>query len=477
LALPHFERAVEYAPQVPSNHFGLGYSLSENRAFERADEVYRAGFRIGTGTGLDHAQHARVLMHLGRTEDARRAFADAVRIAPELGAYQREFPPIRVDRTTTETLRASWEQELAHDPPEHGAWDGYAEFCLFLGREDDYRAACERLIERFGSSSDPHVLERVARACLLAPPSPSLLERAGELTQRVLQTDPGSYAAWALPYFQLAHAFVEYRRGRFEAALQLLRGSAGQVLPPTPLLLRAMAHARGDSSAAARLALIDGLLVYDWSAERALTREDWLAHILRREAEPLVLPRLASFRSGAGPSFDAQERALLSGFESAALVGAARFEQRWAALARHCAAVFEAFPDLACEFVHSHRHEAARAAVMAAAGKGGDAAELGAAERAQLRAWARAWLGRNLAEWSALELEEAVGARETVRYRLEHWRADAELAPLREAEALAVLEPAERAACEHLWRELDALLARVSASREAARADVHDAPR
>ena len=44
--------------------------------------------------------------------------------------------------------RVAWEKALDEDPPEHEVWYGYAELCLFLGREEDYLArpaglACE----------------------------------------------------------------------------------------------------------------------------------------------------------------------------------------------------------------------------------------------------------------------------------------------------------------------------------------------
>ena len=32
----------------------------------------------------------------------------------------------------------AWETALDDDPSEHDAWYGYAEFRLFLGREEDY---------------------------------------------------------------------------------------------------------------------------------------------------------------------------------------------------------------------------------------------------------------------------------------------------------------------------------------------------
>ena len=41
---------------------------------------------------------------------------------------------------------------LAAKPPEHDDWFGYAELCLFLGDEDDYRRGRRELLEQFGDS-------------------------------------------------------------------------------------------------------------------------------------------------------------------------------------------------------------------------------------------------------------------------------------------------------------------------------------
>ena len=51
-------------------------------------------------------------------------------------------------------------------------------------------------------------------------------------------------------------------------------------------------------------------------------------------------------------------------------------------------------------------------------------------------------------------------ARPLVQQTLQHWQADPDLAGVRDADALAKLPEAERAAWRSLWAEVDALLAR-----------------
>ena len=71
-------------------------------------------------------------------------------------------------------------------PPEHDDWFGYAELCLFLGDEAEYRRARDDLLAQFGSATDPTVAERTGRACLLLPAAEDELRQAVALTERAV---------------------------------------------------------------------------------------------------------------------------------------------------------------------------------------------------------------------------------------------------------------------------------------------------
>ncbi len=82
--------------------------------------------------------------------------------------------------------KAAWRKALDAGPPEHDAWFGYAELCLFLGDENEYRRARRTLLVRFGRSTDPAVAERTARACLLLPGTKDETEDAAALANRAV---------------------------------------------------------------------------------------------------------------------------------------------------------------------------------------------------------------------------------------------------------------------------------------------------
>ena len=83
----------------------------------------------------------------------------------------------------------AWETALDDDPSEHDAWYGYAEFCLFLGREEDYLRARRALFAKFGTTNNPLVAERTSRTCLLRSVPGEELRRAVALAESLRAID------------------------------------------------------------------------------------------------------------------------------------------------------------------------------------------------------------------------------------------------------------------------------------------------
>jgi hypothetical protein len=91
----------------------------------------------------------------------------------------------------------------------------------------------------------------------------------------------------------------------------------------------------------------------NWSAAHADSRDFWIRHILRREAEALILPNLPAFLEGKYQPQDNDERR--------ALLGVCQFQGLHAAAARLYADTFAASPPLADDLGAGHRYKAARA--------------------------------------------------------------------------------------------------------------------
>ena len=131
----------------------------------------------------------------------------------------------------------------------------------------------------------------MGRACLLLPASGERLNGATLLIDRALAD---KQPEWLRPYFMVAKGLAEYRHGRFESAISIMDGPASTALQPTPRLVAAMAlHRLGRKDEGLR-AYAEAIRTGDWEKAHANDREKWIYHILRREAEAMMLPDLQS---------------------------------------------------------------------------------------------------------------------------------------------------------------------------------------
>ena len=73
--------------------------------------------------------------------------------------------------------------------------------------------------------------------------------------------------------------------------MSLMRGEASVVSGPAPRLVLAMALHRSGREAEARETLAAAVLSHDWSPDQVRDQDGWIVHILRREAERLILPK------------------------------------------------------------------------------------------------------------------------------------------------------------------------------------------
>ena len=274
------------------------------------------------------------------------------------------------------------------------------------------------------------------------------MQRAAALIDRAL-ADKSSYMSWATPYFLFAEGLAEYRRDRHRRAIAILEVS--RVLGPAPRIVLAMARYRSGEREEARRTLASAVIDYDWRAASADDREAWIFHVLRREAEAMLFPNLPAFLEGTYQPADQCERL--------AFLAACEFNNLTYASARLYADAFAAEPSLANEPEGARRYYAACMAASAGCGRGKDASNLDDAERARLRDQARQWLRADVVALSK-RLDSNPAANTWVQEKLVRWRADADLAGLREPDSLARLPVAESRACRELWNEIDVQLER-----------------
>jgi len=309
-----------------------------------------------------------------------------------------------------------------------------------------------------------------------------VLHLATALAERAAAADR-SVHTWAYPYFLFAQGLADFRQGRFEKTIAVMRGEVSKVMGPMPRLVVAMALYQSGKVSEARLTLASAVLAYDWRPNQARDHYGWAAdqmcHLFRREAEVMILPNVPAFLQGTYQPQDNDERI--------ALVGICQFQGRGCAAARLFADAFATDPALeealvsTCragaslgdrqlvgrteELATECRYPAARCAALAGCGLGMDGTDIGEAERSRWRKQARDWLRADLLMWETTLQEGSPAARELIRTLLTYWQSESDLAGLREPGALERFSAEERQECVSLWRDVTALLGRSKATK------------
>jgi len=288
-----YRKSIKLDPKNVGAHLDLAGALAARGKRDEAIAEYRKGTELDQTNDFAHYKLGAALKESGDLDGGLAEFRRAWTLNPSnwgarAGLFQ--IYDRRGQLKEIQELRATWQKLLEHNPPERDAWLGYAELCLFLGREEEYRRHRADLLARFGDTADPVIAECVSRACLLLPASGDELKRAAALIDRAVAAGPEhrSYG-----FFLAAKGLAEYRLGRFDSAIgSLQQAHARRSTMPVTHLVLAMARQRSGQTRQAREILAAALQSYIWGETTVLERDKWIAHVLRREAVALIVPEL-----------------------------------------------------------------------------------------------------------------------------------------------------------------------------------------
>ncbi len=170
------------------------------------------------------------------------------------------------------------------------------------------------------------------------------------------------------------------------------------------------------------------------SVERQIALAARLAGVLRGEDKP----------SGAG--------------ETLAFARLCSGRNLYVAAARFFADAFAADPKLALDRDAQDRYAAACCAALAGCGKCKDNPPPDEAARTRLRRQAFDWLSAELEAWDRHVAAEGSRVRQAFQFYVEQYRTDADLAGVRDPEALAKLPEEEHKAWRAFWAQVDSVL-------------------
>jgi tetratricopeptide (TPR) repeat protein len=438
-----YRELVRRQPQ-PWLHRKLAGTLLSQGKLDEAIPILREAIRSDPANAWAHNNLRRVLLARGKLEEA---FAECVISGSE--EDRAKLMPAFVQQGRLEEARAIWQKILETNPPGHNAWYGYAELCLYLGREDEYRRARTALLARFGNTKDVQIAERTGRTCLLLPASEDEWRQANALADLALAAGPRFDL---YPYFQLVKGLAEYRHDRPEQAIPWLSASAEGVPLLASHLILALAQYRSQRPMEARQTLASALASYNWDEAAVVDVAGWINHVLRREAEESIVPNLAAFLKGQFQPNDNRQRL--------ALIEPCRFRKHYRAAVRLYADAFAADANLAGALKPTHRYNAACCAALAGAGKDAEDSALDAKERDRCLKLALDWLRADLDAFAKLLAGGKPEERTFVRRRLQAWMQSNDLATVRDKNALAKLPAEMRDAYNKLWTEFENLWSR-----------------
>ncbi|HVI85973.1 MAG TPA: protein kinase, partial [bacterium] len=185
-----------------------------------------------------------------------------------------------------------YSRSVADDPTNHLAYDCLATLLVWTGDLEGYQRLRQRILRRFGATTDPTVAEAMTRACLLVPPAPADLPAIVKIASAnpARETASGSDLSSTL-----VAGLQEYRLGHFAAAAQLLQPVAAQESDAAhavqAAMVLAMAQQQLQRTNDARASLARGLKLAGDNGPNPGS-PDWnerlTAQILMREAKSTV---------------------------------------------------------------------------------------------------------------------------------------------------------------------------------------------
>jgi len=474
-AIAAYREALRIKPDYPGAHNNLGLVLKEQGKLDEAIAEFRTALRFKPDDHVAHINLGSALLTQGKPDEAIAEVREAVRLKPDDSFAHGNLGVALYEQGKLDEAIAEVREALRLNPDYHGAHINLGSVLYKQGKLDaaivEFRAALRiKLDEPMAHYNLGNALREQRRlaeaiaayreALRLKPDYPEVhnplgaaLSDQGKLADAIAEF----HAALRIkPDDPVAH----YRLGLTLEKLGKLDDAIAE--SRTALRLKpdyAEAHCNLGHTFRQQGHFDEALAEFERGHELGSKDPNrrYPSAVWVRETERMVeLDRkLPAILAGKARPLDA--------LETLGFAQICYFKKFHGASARLWAEAFQAEPKLAEDMQAQNSYNAACAAALAGSGQGKDNPPLDDATKARWRKQAVDWLKADLAAWSKLLDSAPPEARQSISQTLEHWKADTDLAGLRDAAPLAKLPEDEQKVCRAIWAEVDALLAKARA--------------
>jgi eukaryotic-like serine/threonine-protein kinase len=439
-AVAEFREAIRLKPNFAEAHTSLGNALYAQRKLDEAIALHREAIRLKPDLAVAHSNVGLVLKDQGKLDEAIEEWREAIRLKSDDAEPRFKIGRVLYAQGKLDEAIAEFREAIRLQPDFVEAHTNLGVALKAQGKLDQAVAAYREAIRL--KPNDALAQNNLGNA----------LQAQGKLDDAVVEFREAIRLKpnLAEAYYGLGNALKD--QGKLDDAVVEFR-EAIRVKPDFATAycyLGQILRSQGD--------YVGSLAMFRMGHELGSKQPDWrypsAQWVASAEQFASLAARLPALLKGEERPNDVSERLVL--------VQMCYDTKRFASAARLWTEALEVDPKLGDDRQIQHRYNAACAASMAAAGQGKDDPPPDDAAKAKLRGQALDWLKAELETWMRLLESSRPQARPFIVQTLQHWKADADLAGIRDPERLAKLPESERQRLRAFWAEVDALLAKAN---------------
>jgi tetratricopeptide (TPR) repeat protein len=508
-AIAEFREASRLRPDDAKTHTHLGNALQTERNLADAIAAYREAIRLKPDYALAHYHLGSALVDQGKLADAIAAYGEAIRLNPDLAHAHSKLGIALFDLEKMSEAIAAYREAIRLKPDYAEAHGNLGLALIKQGKRVEAIAAYREAIRLKPDDAKTHNwlgialfdLEKLSEAIAafreairLKPDFAdahtnfgNVLQKQGKLSEAIaayheairLKPDDalahynlgislnsqGKAVEAIAAYHEAIRLKPDYALAHYNLGIDLkAQGKVTEAMAEYRETIRlkpdfAEAHCNLGHLLSHQGQFREALAEYRRGHELGSKRAGWPYPSAQwvRQAERMVAlePRLPAVIRGDDKPKDATE-----GIE---LADVAYKTKQFGPSARLYAESFQADPKLAEDMKVGNRYNAACAAALAGAGHGNTKPPLDEKEKTRWRKQALDWLRADLSHWTKQAETGKPEARAQVSETLRHWKADTDLAGIRDETAIKALPDDEQTSCRALWADVEALLAKARA--------------